>query len=117
MDANEKSIRTSKLPNKEDTEISLINSSKDPRNERTERIKQYFKAKEEFYKDYKYKKLLDTLMLQNSIIEKEERKHTMKPELQRKARLLASFTQRGKLGPSPLQQEQAADRLRSMECH
>ena len=48
MEDEERSIRTGKLSKKSD-ENDLINSKRDPKSERTKRIKEYYKAKEEFY--------------------------------------------------------------------
>ena len=76
MEEEERSIRTGKFD--KSNENDLINSRRDPKSERTKRIQEYYKAKEEFYEGYKYKKLLDQLMMQNKIIEELERKESLK---------------------------------------
>ena len=117
MEDEERSIRTGKLSKKSD-EKDLINSKRDPKSERTKRIKEYYKAKEEFYEGYKYKKLLDQLMMQNKIIEELERKESLKqPDYMRQEKLITSLTQRVKIGRTQKEQELVAQRLKTMECY
>ena len=72
---------------------------------------------DDFYRNYKHRKLLDKLIQQNKTIEYQESIERQKPSLLRKQALLKSMTMKVRTGRKQREIEVVQQRMKAMECH